>query len=69
MTTVEIALTVLLSLMLKIAHVYDPVKARVTLSYILQKLTVTIGICIPFGSRIWNVVMSEMFLNCDIHYH
>ena len=41
-------------------HVYDPANALVTLGTLYCPRIV--GICIPFGSRIWNVVMSGMFL-------
>jgi hypothetical protein len=60
MTTVEVELTVLLSIVLVTLHVYDPANDLVTLGTLYTPRTVGTGI--PFGSRTWNVDMLGMFL-------
>jgi hypothetical protein len=60
MITVEVALTVLLSIVLVTLHMYNPANALVTLGTLYTPNTV--GTCILFGFRTWNVDISGMFL-------
>ena len=43
-------------------HVYDPANALVTLGTLYCPKVVTVGTGVPFGPRIWKVVISAMFL-------